>query len=86
MSPGLEEGPEPVNLMWPIPGAHVITVQDATGAEKPAVLLSWEEAKLLEKLFTPPKGTVCPHPRVTCLPCGLREELHAMIRLRGPRA
>lgn len=76
---------EPVNLLWPIPGAHVITVQDATGTEKPAILLSWEEAKLLIKLFTPPTGAVCTFPRESCLPCGLRDELREMLRLRGPR-
>jgi hypothetical protein len=67
------------------PGFHVLTMQDPSGKEVPMIMLSWEEAKLAVQIFTPPPGKYCPFPRATCLPCGLRDELLAMIKERGPK-
>lgn len=75
--------PEPVRMKF-ILGSHVLTMQDATGEERPGILLSWSEALLMANLFTLPPGATCPVPINECLPCGLREELLAMIKLRGP--
>jgi hypothetical protein len=64
------------------PGSHVLTMQDVTGKEVPIIMLAWDEAALLVRLFEKPK---CSLPREICLPCGIRDELIAMIKERGPK-
>lgn len=48
-----------ISLLAPIPGSHVITVQDSTRRERPAILLEWGEAQLLAKLLAIPPGGQC---------------------------
>lgn len=76
--------PERVTLNQYKRGTHVITIDSPT-EKTPAIILSWEEARLLASLLAPPLAKGCRIPRDQCLPCGLREELLAMIAERGPK-
>lgn len=66
-------------------GTHVITIDSPTES-RPAILLSWDEARLLATILAPPLETGCREKPEQCLPCGLRSELLAMIAERGPKA
>ena len=63
-------------------GSHVFTMQDSSGEEIPVIMLSWEEARAMAKMFNNPH---CQEDPKLCMPCGLREDLIEMIVLRGPK-
>lgn len=64
-------------------GSHVLTMVDASGKAVPIIMLSWEEAELMVRMFHNPD---CPKDNHQCMPCGLRLELLKIIAERGPKS
>jgi len=62
--------------------SHVFTMSEPSEMERPVILLSWEEARLLARLLGSGRAA-CPYPVDRCLGCGFAGELEAALAERG---